>query len=115
MTLLFQSIARTFSWLIEPSASISDPLERTRIRLIASQLLIIGCILGAAALLQILIDGALTSPIVISRSASMVMVLLLFGLLRVARLSINVLLFIAIAFQITHIFFFAVDKLSTLY
>jgi PAS domain S-box-containing protein len=115
MASLSQSIARTFSWLTEPSASISDPLERTRIRLIASQLLVIGCILGAAALLQILIDGALTSPVVISRAASMAMVFLTFGLLRAARLSIHFLVLLAAVLQIVHLALFAVDKLALLY
>lgn len=112
---LSHRIAKTISWLTEPTATISDPLERTRIRWIASLLLVSGCILAVSTMLQILIEGAPPSGTVTSRLASLAMVLILFGLLRVAHLSINVLLFVAIALQITHAYFFAVDKLSTLY
>ena len=112
---LSQRIAKTISWLTEPTATISDPLERTRIRWIASLLLVASCILGIATVLQILVEGAPPSGTGISRLVSMGMVLILFVLLRVARLSINVLLFIGIALQITHVYFFAADKLASLY
>ncbi|PJF28018.1 MAG: hypothetical protein CUN53_01855 [Phototrophicales bacterium] len=112
---LSHSIAKTISWLTEPTPSISDPLERTRIRWIAILLLVSGCLLGIATIVQIVIEGAPPSETVLSRLASLAMVLILFLLLRIAHLSITVLLFIAIALQITHACFFAVDKLSALY
>lgn len=112
---LSHRIVKTISWLTEPTATISDPLERTRIRWIASLLLVSGCLLGVVTILQLLIEGTPPSALFVSRLVSLCMVLLLFGLLRVAHLSINALLFIAIALQIAHAFFFAVDKLATLY